>query len=306
VTKFVHRAFVCDRAGDFIPATARFVREGLAADDTVLVVGSEHGADGLREILGGDADLVEFHDAVSWYSQPTRAIAAYSSYILDNVGARLRVVAEPRWECASPVEASEWIRYESLVNQAFAELEASVLCVYDRSVADPLVVSGATITHTEIMEPSGPSPNPCYTDPRDVFAEIDRAPLPPAPPHAAAFSVGGADLTELRWFIGGHARGFGMSPARLNDLLVAATELATNAVRHGLPPVTCRLWADDAGAVLEVMDAGYWRPAEAPGFMPPDMVTPEFGLWGVRMLCPLVQIRTGPAGTTVRLRVSRT
>ena len=305
MTKLIHRAMVYDHDDDFLRIAVPFVREGLEAEDTVLVVRSSGGISGLRGALGNDADEVDFHDSASWYTQPTRTIAAYSSFILDNPGMRIRVVAEPGWERGSPAEIAEWTRYESIVNQAFAAIDASVLCTYDRRTAAPGVIEGVLRTHPELVDGYGPGPNGAYRDPDTVFAEVDGAPLPAPPPDAASVPVLSTDLSELRWFVGGHGRGHGLPPSRLNDLLVATTEVATNAVRHGGAPVTCHVWAEGADLVVEVTDTGPWAPPSAPGFMPPDPSSSGFGLWGVRMLCPLVQLRTGGPGTTVRLRASR-
>lgn len=304
MTRFIHRALVYDRDDAFLDTAVPFARAGLEAGETVLAINSAAGITGLREALGGAADSVEFRDSTSWYAQPTRTIAAYSSFLADNIGPRIRVITEPGWEGCTPAEISEWTRYESIVNEAFADVEASVLCMYDRRVTAPEIIDGALRTHPELVGDSGPRPNDAYLDPCTVFAEVDRQPLPPPPPHAVAVQVDSADLSSPRNFIGGHARGHGMSPARLNDLLVAATEVATNAIRHGVPPITCRLWDDDGDLVVDVTDAGLWEPDAVPGFLPPDPVSRSgFGLWGVRMLCPLVQLRTGAVGTTVRLRV---
>ncbi len=305
MTNLIHRAMIYDHDEDFLGTAVPFVREGLEADETVLVIRSSGGITGLRDTLGGDADAIEFHDSATWYTQPTRTVAAYTAFITENPDARIRVVCEPGWECGSPAEISEWTRYESLVNQAFAPVDASVLCMYDRRTAAPGVIDGVMRTHPEIVDGSGRWPNGAYRDPETVFAEIDRSPLPRPPFGAASAPVRSDDLSELRWLIGGHGRGHGLPPSRLNDLLVAATEVATNAVRHGGHPITARVWTEDDDLIVEVTDTGHWEPATAPGFIPADMTAPGFGLWGVRMLCPLVQIRTGETGTAVRLRVSR-
>jgi anti-sigma regulatory factor (Ser/Thr protein kinase) len=303
VTRLVHRALVYGHEDDFIRHAVPFVQEGLAAGDLVLVVCSAGGIDRLRRTLGHAASSVDFRDGASWYAQPTRAVAGYSSYLLDHLDARIRVIAEPGGKRRTPAEVAEWTRYEALVNQAFAGVDASVLCTYDQRNTPPGMIDGAVRTHPELVADAGPSPNQAYLDPDTVYAQVDGAPLPPPPPHAVSFPVTGDDLSELRAFIGGHARGHGLSPARLNDLLVGATEVATNAVRHGLPPVGCRLWAEDGDVVIQVTDAGCWEPPPLSGFLPPDMAATGFGLWAVRMLCPLVQLRSGPEGTTVRLRV---
>jgi hypothetical protein len=53
-----------------------------------------------------------------------------------------------------------------------------------------------------------------------------------------------------------------------------------------------------------VTDEGSWRPDGVPGYIPPDPTARSgLGLWGVRMLCALVQIRTCGPGTEVRLHV---
>jgi anti-sigma regulatory factor (Ser/Thr protein kinase) len=303
VTGLVHRAMLYERDDAFMRTAVPFVHEGLAADETLLVVGTAAANAGLRAALGHRADAIDFHDSADWYTQPTRTIAAYNSFILDHLGERIRVVAEPGWRRGTTFEIAEWTRYESMVNQAFAPIDASVLCAYDRRDTPAGILDGALRTHPELVGDAGTCPNDGYLDPRSVYAEVDGAPLDPPPSHAATMPVAGSDLSDLRCFVARHARGHGLSPARLNDLLVSATEIATNAVRHGRAPVTCRMWTDEDDLVVEVTDGGRWTPAAMTGFLPPDQGTSGFGLWAVRMLCPLVQLRTGATGTVVRLRV---
>jgi anti-sigma regulatory factor (Ser/Thr protein kinase) len=307
VTKLIHRALLYDRDRSFVESAVPFLIEGLVAGDAVLAVGPATGVNDLRRELGGSAGAVEFHDAAQWYSQPTRTIAAYSTFIAQHPGARLRVIAEPDWRSRTQAEMSEWTRYESIVNQAFAEIEASVLCLYDQRTTADGVLDGALRTHPELFGDAGPRPNGFYQDPPAVYAKLDEQPLPPLSPHAFAMPLDDLDLHALRSFIGGHAEDHGMASARRHELLLATTEVATNALRHGAPPVTCRIWAEADDLVVDVTDGGQWSPGTAPGFLPPDPADGSgFGLWGVRMLCPLVQIRTSVAGTTVRLRVPLT
>jgi anti-sigma regulatory factor (Ser/Thr protein kinase) len=300
--KLTHRATVYADERTFLAAATPFLRDGLAAGDVVLAVVPGPSLILLRQALGSSD--VEFRDAAHWYSQPTRTIAAYSAFIDHNPGRRIRVLAEPGWAGGTPAEIAEWTRYESIVNQAFAPIDASVLCLYDTRTTAADVLDGALRAHPELLGESGPRANATYADPATVCAEIDRRPLPPVPPGTPEMPVDDIDLRRLRAFVGDHAERHGISSARLHDLLVATTEVATNAIRHGLPPVTCRTWADDGDIVVDVTDGGHWQPEGMPGFLPPDpFVRAGFGLWGVRMLCPLVQLRTGPDGTEIRLRV---
>jgi anti-sigma regulatory factor (Ser/Thr protein kinase) len=304
VTGLIHRAMLYASDETFHAAALPFLTKGLDAGDSVLVVAPEPAADGLRRALGPAAGAIAFRDAPHWYSQPTRTIAAYSAYIADHPGTRIRVLAEPGWPHGTSAEVAEWTRYESIVNQAFAPVDASVLCLYDQRTTARDVLDGVLRTHPELLRETGPHANDAYLDPSTVYAEVDQAPLPPVPAHARSLPVDGIDLGALRAFVGDHAERHGISSARLHDLLVATTEVATNAIRHGLPPVTCRTWADGGDLVVDITDAGHWVPEDLAGFLPPDLTERVgFGLWGVRMLCPLVQLRTGPEGTHVRLRV---
>jgi anti-sigma regulatory factor (Ser/Thr protein kinase) len=303
-TRLVHRAMLYADDEAYFEAAIPFLIEGLEAGETVLAVVPATTVARLRRRLGTRADAVEFRDAAHWYSQPTRTIAAYSSFIDDHPSGRIRALAEPGWKARLPAEIAEWTRYESIVNQAFADVDGSVLCMYDRRTMTPEALDGARCTHPELVDGSGPHANDAFLDPSTVYAEVDRRPLPPVPPGAREMPVDGIDLCALRAFVGDHAEDHGITSARLHDLLVATTEVATNAIRHGLPPVTCRTWTDDGDLVVDVTDGGHWQPEGLPGFLPPDpLVRAGFGLWGVRMLCPLVQLRTGPAGTDIRLRV---
>jgi anti-sigma regulatory factor (Ser/Thr protein kinase) len=304
VTKLIHRALLYDGDRSFVETALPFLAEGLEAGDAVLAVGPAAGVNDLRRELGPSTGAVEFHEAAQWYSQPTRTIAAYSTFIAEHPGARMRVIAEPAWKCRTQAEISEWTRYESIVNQAFAEIDASVLCLYDQRTTADDIIDGALRTHPELLGEAGPRLNGFYLDPPTVFAKVDEQALPPISPYAFAMPLDDLDLRALRVFVGGHAADHGLPPARHHDLLLATTEVATNALRHGAPPVTCRVWAEAGDLVVDVTDGGHWRPGAAPGFLPPDSADGSgFGLWGVRMLCPLVQIRTSVVGTTVRLRV---
>lgn len=304
MTKLIHRAHIYDQDEDFLKTAVPFVREGLDAGEAVLAVSTASNIADLRTALGTAADWVRFGDSASWYERPSRTIAAYNSFIAENATARIRVLAEPGWERGTPVEISEWTRYEAIVNDAFAEIQASVLCLYHRHDSAPGMIDGALCSHPELVDETGTRHNDAYLDPDALCAHVDRHPLAPPPSDAVTIPIDSIDLSLARAFIGGHARDHGIGPARLNDLLVTVTEVATNAIRHGFPPVECRMWADDTDIVVDVTDAGVWKPGSMAGFVPPDPVSRSgFGLWGVRMLCALVQIRTDCPGTTVRLRV---
>lgn len=305
MTKLIHQVLMYDHEKGFLDTVVPFVREGLDAGEAVLAVSTAPNVTSLRQALGTDSDAVAFVDSANWYVRPARTIANYSSFIAENATSRIRVVAEPGWETGTPDEVMEWTRYESIINQAFADIRASVLCLYDRRSTDTGLLDGALYTHPQVVDGcGGPRDNGCYVEPPALHAWIDRDPLPVPPSEAVTLPVDTDDLSALRAFGAKRARELGIDRHRMNDLLVAMTEVVTNAIRHGRPPIACRMWREDDDIVVDVTDAGWWRPDPVPGFIPPDPASLSgFGLWGVRMLCALVQLRTGPAGTAVRLHV---
>lgn len=304
MSKLIHRALMYEPGDGYLDTAAAFLREGIGAGDAILASGTTENVQRLRELLGSWADEVEFADSRLWYVQPTKTIAAYSTFVREHLNSRIRVIAEPGWQARTAIEVAEWTRYEALVNQAFADVDASVLCMYDRTALAPGMVDGGLCTHPELVDRLGAHSNDHYLDPGTVAARIDADPLPAPPPDTTKVPVDNADLSPLRSFISAYCKRHGMSRARVNDLLVAATEVATNAIRHGLPPMSCRLWSAGIDIVVEITDGGHWELDDVPGFIPPDPATRSgLGLWGVRMLCALVQVRTSPTGTTVRMHV---
>jgi anti-sigma regulatory factor (Ser/Thr protein kinase) len=298
----VHRALVYSGEGEFLAAAVPFLRAGLTADETVLVAGPPHRLDVVRRALGADAAPMLFIDVADWYRHPVRTIAAYDEFMRRQAPRRVRALAELDLAGMPWDEVSEWIRYEAIVNTIFGTSGARALCAYRRQTAQPGLLAEVRRTHTELLEDGRPRPSSAYTDPGRVFAEFDREPLR-LPAAFDSLPIESADLHGVRRFVAGHAARHGLPAAALNGLLVGVTELATNAVKHGTPPMAVRIWAEDGELICEVADCGWWWPPATLGFVPPAAATSGgFGLWGVRMLTDVVQIRAGWDGTVVRIR----
>jgi len=94
-----------------------------------------------------------------------------------------------------------------------------------------------------------------------------------------------------------------LSSERRSDLVFAVNEAATNAVRHGDGGCTTRIWHDGRSVVSEV-SFGSSLDDPLAGRRRPDVDAIDGrGLWLINQVCDLVELRSGPSGTTLRMHV---
>jgi anti-sigma regulatory factor (Ser/Thr protein kinase) len=113
----------------------------------------------------------------------------------------------------------------------------------------------------------------------------------------------GGDFVGLRELVARTADDAGLSPTRRDDLVLAVHELATNSVRHGGGAGTLRHWREGGELICEVRDAGHIDDPLVDRRRPPGDQPGGYGLWLANRLCDLVQLRTGPHGSVVRLHM---
>jgi anti-sigma regulatory factor (Ser/Thr protein kinase) len=115
----------------------------------------------------------------------------------------------------------------------------------------------------------------------------------------------GDSLVALRSAVAAHGGQFGLSDAQVEDLVLAAHELASNAVRHGGGSGRLRMWRIDGSVFCEVVDSGggfsYPRPD---GDRRPALgATGGRGLWIVARVVDVLQISTGMHGTVALMQI---
>lgn len=110
-------------------------------------------------------------------------------------------------------------------------------------------------------------------------------------------------LFTLRSAVAAHASELGAGPA-VDDTILVAHELSSNAVRHGGGSGRLRLWRAGAYLYCQVTDSGQGLadPDNTGTSRPPPSVPGGRGLWIARQLAA-VEIDTGPEGTTVTAAV---
>jgi anti-sigma regulatory factor (Ser/Thr protein kinase) len=145
-------------------------------------------------------------------------------------------------------------------------------------------------------------PSPAYGDPVATAGDFN-VPLPPPPGHAELLGYRRIpDMITVRNFVRRHATPL-LPPVRVDEIVLAAHELAANTVKHTGGPGRIAVWSEPGLFACQVDDTGHITDPLA-GRVPPDPLMPcGRGLLLVNQICDLVRIHTGPAGTSVRTHV---
>jgi anti-sigma regulatory factor (Ser/Thr protein kinase) len=133
------------------------------------------------------------------------------------------------------------------------------------------------------------------------------AEVAPAAPFDRRFPAADSSVTEARRAVAAWLDLQDLPRTRIPDLLLALTELATNAVRSTPTAIEVRCWLTPDAVMLEVTDDG-------PGFDPTipgdtreldPLAERGRGLFLVASLVDECTIESGPDGTIVRCFVAR-
>jgi anti-sigma regulatory factor (Ser/Thr protein kinase) len=300
---FRHEALFYNGEDGFLRGTLPFVTGALDAGEPVLVAVREERADALRRALGDAAGEVRFADMRELGRNPARVIPAWREFLAEHAGRPARGIGEPVWPGRSEPELDECRRNESLLNVAFAYGPAwSLLCPYDLDELDPQQISAARVTHPALMHEGVSRRSDGYLPlHRALGAFTGALPEPPTDREELAFTFRG--LGAVRSLVSGRAARAGLGSEAREDLVLAVNELVTNSVQYGGGGGTLRIWSEHGELVCDVRDRGYIDNPLAGRIAPPLDQHGGRGLWLVNHLCDLVQIRSTPNGTIVRVRM---
>lgn len=308
---FSHEALFYGGHGDFVARVGAFLREGARAGGAALAVVSGDKIALLREELGPDAGAVRFADMAEVGTNPARIIPAWRRFLDEHVGddTPVRGVGEPIWAARPPDELGESERHEALLNVAFAGTSPwRLLCPYDTVSLPVTVLEVARRNHPVLHHGGGPSTSDRYLGVEALAGGAlagDAADLlPPPPPGHDVVPFDLRRLPALRRIVAGRAEDFGLGE-RTDDAVLAVSEMATNSVRHGGGSGTLVMWMSGDTFVCEVRDTGHITDPLVGRVSPTPGRTSGYGIWLAQQLCDLVQIRTGPAGSVVRIHVRR-
>jgi anti-sigma regulatory factor (Ser/Thr protein kinase) len=136
-----------------------------------------------------------------------------------------------------------------------------------------------------------------FEDPRELVRRL----MPEPEPLPQLRSLGlGDDLERFRERLARELMAAKVPEATALDMLVAGTEVATNAVRHGGGIEEVRVGSAAGRFVCEVIDRGHGFDDPAAGYLVPRAGTGS-GLWVARQLTWRLESFDSPRGFTVRL-----
>jgi anti-sigma regulatory factor (Ser/Thr protein kinase) len=302
VDRFEHEALFYRGDEDFLAGLLPFVREGLEADEAVVVAEPRYRLDLLRESLGDDATSVEFLDMGDIGVNPARIIGVWATALQTHTaaGRRLRGVGEPAFPGRRAAELLECQLHELLLNHAFDGGPGwRLLCPYDEENLPRAVSHGALRTHPVRSGPAGRMPTGAYA--AEGHVEAFGAQLPPPGDVVLRGVYGAGDVPATRRTVAQWARSCGLSTEQVEVLELAASELATNSVRYGGGTGTLAMWLEAGAAVVEFSDSGEILDPLLGRLSPSLEQEGGRGLYLVNQLCDLVQLRSSARGTTVRL-----
>lgn len=300
---FVHPALIYESEYDFLDAMLPFVQGGLAQGEPVLVAVSRLNLEALRGALGDRAADVELHPAEEWYENPARTRTKFLGWAESKSnGRRARMVGEPPWPIGSAAAVREWARHEAVTNEAFARFPVTFVCPYDARSLPDSILEHAECTHPQILHADGLATSESFTRPPDYCRSLDAAVSERYEPPLAERGFSARELAAVRRLVASEALRAGLDPKRTADLVLAANELAANAVSHGDEPATIRIWLEPRELVCEVSDGGAGISDPLAGQLQPDPSSPRgLGLWLARMTSDALEIHSGAAGSSVEV-----
>jgi anti-sigma regulatory factor (Ser/Thr protein kinase) len=281
-------------------ACAQYLTADAPGDAAALVAVTRPHASSLRPRLNGRNGQVRWSELSSTGADPGRVISMIRMFALENAGRPLRVVQDVGWLDRPHEDLSEAIRYETLLCDALSGSAVEVLCGYDARL-DSALLAAAEQAHSVVLEDGS---RRAAAAGQTAQAPVTAAPPLSDPPPGAEAITFRADQAAVRGFALAAGLRAGLSRSRITDLVLAIGELAGNTLLHTDGTGTATIWATDEEVIGQIHDSGQITDRLA-GTLRPDPTAPgtRRGLWLVHQVSDLVQVRSGPAGTTIRVHL---
>jgi anti-sigma regulatory factor (Ser/Thr protein kinase) len=304
--EFRHEAFFYAGVEEFVAGATSFIREGLADGEPTMVMVDAEKIALLQAALGADRERVWFADMGEVGHNPARIIPAWHDFVDEHLGRGVgfRGIGEPIGPGAQGADLIERQHHECLLNLAFPQLlDLWLLCPYDAEALGAGVLDEARRSHPQILQEGERRPSCCYHD----VASLENPPgdpLPEPPEGAVEVAFDASCLVTLRAVVAEQARHAGLDADHEADLVLSVNEIAANSIQYAGGSGTLHIWRNAAALICEVRDKGTITDPLVGRMAPGTSAESSRGLWVVNQLCDLVQVRSSPDGTAVRLHMA--
>jgi anti-sigma regulatory factor (Ser/Thr protein kinase) len=302
-----HGAAVVASDSELLAVALPFLDAGLRAGDLVALSCPPETVALVCGALGDRADGVENAPRMSLLGSRAPDALTMCGRFLERAEAgrsgRLRVLSAVDFG-SDPADWREGQRFESVFNRLMGDAPVAAICLYDRRRLSPEVLASAAATHPQLVAGRTWSANGRFQDP---VTYVPSLPLPrePVEDGAPVFAVEDAPtLAGLRRQLGAVIAARVPDRDQREDLHLGASEIASNAFRHGVRPVSAKVWSDGDRLICAIRDRGTTYTDPFAGFAPAhglDLSRGGMGLWLARKLWDHVDVIPGEAGLTVRL-----
>jgi anti-sigma regulatory factor (Ser/Thr protein kinase) len=305
--RYVHEAVYYDTSSELVDATAPLLRRALAQGEDVALVCTDGNNRALVEALG-DNDRIQMLPRPEIYRKAVTAVAYFRDFVQERLAAgapRVCILGEANFGTDGR-GLDEWRRYEALLNYALSPFPLWSMCGYDtRVLQEPVLVTGE-LSHPYLRRDGMQAANLAHVDPAELMrlADADGHLVPELEPAVTIPEV--LELGDLHRELKLLLVSEGMDRERVEDVVIAVHEVATNGLRHGEPPVTVRAWVSPGRFVCTVTDRGAGFDDPFAGYVRgggEDLPEGRLGLWLARQLCDEVATSRTPEGFTARLVV---
>jgi anti-sigma regulatory factor (Ser/Thr protein kinase) len=297
-----HNLYQYDDDGALVDHVAPFLGDGVAEHEAVVLVVDARKRAIVEEALGGVAARLDYVDRDSYYTRPEDALAGYDAkvrrYVRDGAR-RVRVFGELPI-CRTQEQSDTWIRYEALLNPAFAHHPVTILCGLDAREQPDSVLEGSWETHPRTMNQHW-SENDHYHRPDEIVQART-----PAAEDVVGLRAMPADTNAraLRVLLLAEMAAAEIAEAEARKMTLAAGEVLANAHRYGGGVRTLRIGRVGEGFVCEISDHGPGLDDPVAGYVPPGSDrAPGAGLWVARQMTRRLDMLSTERGLTTRLWV---
>jgi anti-sigma regulatory factor (Ser/Thr protein kinase) len=294
-----HDLFLYEDDDRLVDHMAPFLEEGLHEGAAVIAVLDARKLDVLRHALGARADQVTFMESDECYTRPEAALADYDATLRSLVSAgapAVRLFGELP-TVHGPEDEARWVTYDAILNRAFVRHPVWIMCGYDGRVVSESLLEGARRTHPHLH--GEPGDNADFRDPGDVV----RAQAPSAGVLPELWPLEDVDGPRaFRRTLRTAMTAAGVASGEVDDMLLAASEVLVNSLRHGAGTPEVRAGRVDGRFVCEIADRGPAFDDPLAGYVPPSAADERgAGLWVARQLTHRLDLLQTAAGPAVRL-----